>query len=217
VKELAKQHLPPQLVAACRQVRQPSAFASFSAVQPDLARRLNLAERLMSDALHQPRTPFEQRCHIIMPGRSLGGSRHAENGVAYGLEIRDPTADARLLAFTLSVPDHIFMDPKAGQDRWLIREAMKGRLPDDVRLNRRRGRQAGDIVPRLRACAAEVETALDELAQGPAAAYVHVPYLRQVWQLVQTDDTPEAFHKAVSVLTRGIMAGLWVNGFHHAS
>jgi asparagine synthase (glutamine-hydrolysing) len=218
VRERAKMHLPPSLLAVCRQLRHPSpAGGTLSAVHPVLARRLNLAERLMSDSALQPQTPVAKRCQIIMPGRSLGGFRHAENGVAYGLEIRDPTADARLLAFTLSVPDHVFMDPETGLDRWLVREAMKGRLPDEVRLNRRRGRQAGDIVPRLRACAAEVETALDELAHGPAAAYVHLPYLHQVWQLVQTDDTPEAFHKAVSVLTRGIMAGLWVNGFHNAS
>jgi asparagine synthase (glutamine-hydrolysing) len=217
-KELAKQHLPPSLLTACRQLCAPApAGGRFAAVHPDLARRLNLMERLMSDTAQQPRTPAEKRCQIIMPGRSHGGFRHAENGVAYGLEIRDPTADARLLAFTLSVPDHIFMDQKTGLDRWLVREAMKGRLPDEVRLNRRRGRQAGDIVPRLRTCAAEVETALDELAHGPAATYVNVPYMRQVWRMVQTNDTPEAFHKAVSVLTRGIMAGLWVNGFHHAS
>lgn len=217
-RELAKQHLHPALLTVCRQLRaSPPTDGRFSAVHPDLARRLNLMERLMDDTAQQPQTPLEKRCRIILPGRSLGGARHAENGVAYGLEIRDPTADARLLAFTLSVPDRIFMDPKTGLDRWLVREAMKGRLPDEVRLNRRRGRQAGDIVPRLRACAAEVETALDELARGPAATYVNVPYMRRVWHLVQTDDTPEAFHKAVSVLTRGIMAGLWVNGFHHAS
>ena len=116
--------------------------------------------------------------------------------------------------FTLSVPDHIFIDPETGMDRWLIREAMKDRLPDAVRLNRQRGRQAGDLVPRLRACANEVETALDEIARGPAAEYVDVTYMREVWQMIQTQDTPQAFFKSITVLTRGIMAGLWVNGFY---
>jgi asparagine synthase (glutamine-hydrolysing) len=91
---------------------------------------------------------------------------------------------------------------------------MKGRLPDEVRLNRRRGRQAGDLVPRLRASAAEVDNALEELACGPATEYVDVPYMRQVWQMIQTQDTPEVFHKAVTVLTRGVMAGLFVNRFY---
>jgi asparagine synthase (glutamine-hydrolysing) len=118
-----------------------------------------------------------------------------------------------VLAFTLSVPDAIFIDPASGQDRWLIREAMLGRLPDEVRLNRRRGRQAGDLIPRLRACAHEVDAALDELDRGPAAAFVDVPHMRRVWELIRLHDTPAAFRLATTVLTRGIMAGLFVNEF----
>jgi asparagine synthase (glutamine-hydrolysing) len=134
-------------------------------------------------------------------------------GAAAGLEIRDPTADARVLSFCCSVPDTVFMDPQTGLDRWLIREAMKRRLPDSVRLNRRRGRQAADLVPRLRQSAAEVESALAEVESGPAAEYVSVPAMRAAWHRVRTEDTPEAFQLAVTVLTRGIMAGFFVNGF----
>ena len=106
------------------------------------------------------------------------------------------------------------MDPESGLDRLLIRAAMKDRLPDEVRLNRRRGRQAGDLVPRLRASSDEVETALEELARGPAAAYVDVPHIRDVWKMIQAEDTPEAFRSSVTVLTRGIMAGMFVNEFN---
>jgi asparagine synthase (glutamine-hydrolysing) len=105
----------------------------------------------------------------------------------------------------------VFIDPVTGLDRWLIRESMRDRLPDEVRLNRRRGIQAGDLVPRLRACHGEVEDALGELAAGPAAEYLDVPYMRIVWQTIQTKNTPEALRKADTVLTRGIMAGLSVN------
>jgi len=87
-------------------------------------------------------------------------------------------------------------------------------LPDEVRLNRNLGVQASDLVPRLRACAAEVEMALAELAQGPAAAYLDVPYIRQVWHRIQSEDTRETRNTAVTVLTRGIMAGLFVNEFY---
>lgn len=165
----------------------------------------------------KPRSPFERRCRLIRPEGSFVGGIWAEVGAAFGLEVRDPTADARVLTFIFSVPDRIFIDPETGLDRWLIREAMKERLPDEVRLNRRRGRQAGDRVPRLRACAEEVETALVELAAGPAAEYVNVPYMREVWRMIETEDSPEAFRKSATILTRGIMAGLWVNGFSNAS
>jgi asparagine synthase (glutamine-hydrolysing) len=217
-KELVKQYAPTSMLEVYRKVRtsHDDPWRS-SALHPNLGRRLNLMDQIMSDTNRYPRTPLEKRNLILMPGRNIGGAFWQESGVAASLDVRDPTADARVLAFTFSVPDHIFMDPKTGMDRWLIREAMKGRLPDKVRLNRERGRQAGDLVPRLRACAGEVETALNELTYGPAAAYVNVPYMRQVWAMVQRDDTPEAFRKSVTVLTRGIMAGLWVNGFYHAS
>jgi asparagine synthase (glutamine-hydrolysing) len=212
-KEMAKRYAPIALLNAYRRARRSKGeWCKSSAIQPDFALRLNVLERRLNDPDEQPpRTPHAQRFQFLQPGRSFGGALHAQMGAAHSLEIRDPTADARVLAFTLSVPDPVFMDTETGLDRWLIRAAMKDRLPDAVRLNRKRGRQAGDLVPRLRGCASEVETALDELAQGSAVEYVDVPYMREVWQMIQTQDTPEAFHKSVTVLTRGIMAGLFVN------
>jgi asparagine synthase (glutamine-hydrolysing) len=195
-----------------RLLRESQSLYRRSAINLDFARRLNLFELRLNDPNEATQfSPRLQRLQWIKPGRSFGGALWAETGAAFGLDVRDPTADARLLAFTLSVPDRIFIDPETGMDRWLVREAMKGRLPDDVRLNRSRGRQAGDLVPRLRQHAGEVERALKELQNGPAAAYVDVPYMRQIWQMVQTQDTKEAFVKAATVLCRGIMAGLFVN------
>lgn len=217
-REIIKHYTPHSVLDGFGKLRKsPERWWRNTAINPELVRRLNLWEGMRNDPCLRPRTPREMRCSILKPGGSILGSIHAQTGAAHGLEIRDPTADARVLAFTFSVPDHIFIDPETGMDRWLIRAAMKGRLPDDVRLNRRRGRQAADLVPRLRACAGEVETALDELASGPAAAYLDVTHMREVWRMIQRDDTPEAFRKSVTVLTRGIMAGLWVNGFCNAS
>jgi asparagine synthase (glutamine-hydrolysing) len=125
--------------------------------------------------------------------------------------MRDPTGDVRLISYMLAVPDAVFIDPRTGTDRWVIREAMRGILPDEVRLNRRLGVQAADVVPRLRGTADEVEVTLDELAGGRAAEYLDVPYMRETWKLIQRDDTPESFRKAGNVLLRGVMAGLCVN------
>jgi asparagine synthase (glutamine-hydrolysing) len=214
-KETLKRKLPPEIMTRWRRYRiNPQQNYRASAILPAFAERLNLLERRIADPYEQPaRTTLELRS-FLQPGRSSGGALHAELGAAFGLDVRDPTADARLLAFTFAVPDHIFMDPENGIDRWLIREAMKGRVPDEVRLNRNRGRQAGDLVPRLRGCAHEVDNALNEIACGPAAEYVDVAHMRQVWQMIRTEDTPEAFHKSITILTRGIMAGLFVNNFH---
>ncbi|MFN8467420.1 MAG: asparagine synthase-related protein [Caldilineaceae bacterium] len=207
--------LPASLYRTEQRLRRGQArdWVRKSALRPDVAARLNLWERRLDDpAARPPRSPLEER-RWLMPGRSFVGALWAEMGAAWGVDVRDPTGDARLLAFSFAVPDYIFRDPATGVDRWLIRAAMEGRLPDEVRLNQRRGRQAGDLVPRLRAGTEAVETALDELARGPAAAYVDVPYMRQTWQVIQAQDTAEGFSKTVTILTRGIGAGLFVNEF----
>jgi asparagine synthase (glutamine-hydrolysing) len=206
LKERLKRGLPRRLRAARARRRIDPEWYRGSAIHPALARRLELAERRLEDPDTFPRSPVEERLSILMPGRG----RPILNG-AVGHDLRDPTADVRLVSFALSVPDRVFIDPETGLDRWLIREAMRDRLPDRVRLNPGRGRQAGDLVPRLRATAGEVEAALEQVASGPAAGYVDVPYMREVWRMIQREDTPEAFRKAITVLTRGIMAGLYVN------
>jgi asparagine synthase (glutamine-hydrolysing) len=185
-----------------------------SAIHPDFVRRIHLLDRYWSDSQNQLGISRVEPGFFMLFGRSLSGSLHVAINAAEGIETRDPTADARLLAFTYSVPDHIYIDPNTGQDRWLIREAMKGRLPDEVRLNRRFGRQAADRVVRLRNCAAEVNSALEELACGPASTYVDIAYMRQVWQVVQNENTGASFSNSATILLRGIMAGLFVNDFY---
>ena len=183
---------------------------SRTAINPRFAERLGLQQRRIAEMRLSSR-PLEHRLEILQDGMSFVGALWDEMSAAYGLDVRDPSGDARVLMFMLSVPDHIFTDPCTGIDRWLIREAMIGRLPDAVRLNRRRGRQAGDLVPRLRGSAREVDETLNELAAGRAGTYLDIDRMRESWGLIQAHDTPAAFGAAVSILTRGIMAGLFIN------
>lgn len=204
------------LVARARQALDPLWYRS-TAIHPELVRRLELAERRLRDPDLYPRSPRQERLELFMPGRTEVGAIWAALGTSWSVEVRDPTADVRLISFALSVPDRLFIDPRTRTRRWLIREAMRGRLPDEVRLTSRRGLQAADLVPRLRASSGEVDGALDEVSRGPAAAYVDVPHMRQVWAMIKRDDTPEALRKATTVLTRGIMAGLYVNSIERAA
>lgn len=212
-----KSMLPYRLLKAILQRRmERRAWCRSSAINPVFAGRIGLLEQWLND----PETtrfsldPKAQQASILMLGKAVFGGYLSENGTNFGLELRDPTADARVLEFVLAVPDRIFIDPQSGMDRWLIREAMRGRLPDEVRLNRRRGLQAADLTLRLRSNAGEMAEALDELSRGPAAEFVDCDYMRQVWQMVQTKDTPEAFSKAGKILMRGLMVGLFINNFY---
>jgi asparagine synthase (glutamine-hydrolysing) len=87
---------------------------------------------------------------------------------------------------------------------------MAGRVPDEVRLNRRRGHQAADLPVRLRAERDAMEATLNDLEHSAAAGYVSLPALRRAWATTQTDDSPESLRAAATVLTRGLMAGLFV-------
>lgn len=190
--------------------RDPGPPWASTAIHPDLAAHLDLRAAIDADPMSGPqRDPKRARMLLLYPGlRSLGSLQHSL-GAAFGLEVRDPTADARVEAFTISVPDRIFYDRQTGIDRWLIREAMRDRLPDLVRLNTRMGHQAGDLVPRLRICPDEVEAALDEV-QAAAPSYLDVVRMREVWLHVKVEDSYEANRLAVTVLMRGLMAGIAV-------
>jgi asparagine synthase (glutamine-hydrolysing) len=213
MRRRAKQWSPSMAVRIIRRLKDTE-WRARTALAADFAKQHSLREGKLHDAAEAAyRSPRRERCHILKPGRSTLGSFYSAIGTSIGLAITDPTADPRVLEYCLSVPDHIFIDPQTGVDRWLIREAMKGRLPDEVRLNQRRGRQSGDLVPRLRASRDEVEAALDECAHGPSAGYLDVAHMRRVWDRIQCEDNTETFQLSVAVLTRGIMAGLFVNGF----
>lgn len=218
LRDRVRRALPPAWTRAWRKRRLTAeAVLGPTAVHPDFARRIGLVERLLDDAdspfAPPARSGLEERLRGLQPGRSTAGALLADLGTAFDLEARDPTIDLRVLTFTLAVPDRLFLDPHTGVDRLLIRHAMTGRLPDFVRLNPLRGRQSGDLIPRLRASADEVEAALDEVAAGPAAGYVDLAALRAAWRLAQEQAAPSAFQHVTKVLMRGLMVGFAVNQF----
>jgi len=179
----------------------------------DLVRRTHAVEHSISDPnnildITSHTTPLEQRFAIIKPGRSIGGALWHESGAAFGIEVRDPTQDIRLVNYCLSIPDHLFTDPHTGLDRMVIRQAMAGRMPDIVRLNHKRGLQAADIVARVCADRDTLTRAIANFAHSPASRYLNLDKVRQTWDLVQQGDS-KMQHNA-SLLLRAVMAGFFV-------
>jgi asparagine synthase (glutamine-hydrolysing) len=189
---------------------------SGASIRSDFAQRVQLAQRRAAaiggdiTLLESWRTPRDKRYAIIQPDGSRVGDLWARQGAAAGLEVRDPTLDKRVMAYTLAVPDPIF-DSSDGADRWMMRAAMAGLLPDEVRLNRKRGRQSADLAGRLLARRDEVEAALVAVDAAPANAYVDAAKMRQAWAAVQAEATALATHRAGTILLRGLLAGLFLN------
>ena len=67
---------------------------------------------------------------------------HAKVRAHFRLDIRTPATDRRLLEFCIGIPEDQYLHK--GRDRWLIRRAMKGRLPDSVLTQKKCGAQAAD-------------------------------------------------------------------------
>ena len=64
-----------------------------------------VGERLdLSAAVDDPRAV---RCRILQPGRSALGALWAEESAANHVDIRDPTADARVLEYGFSARSHL--------------------------------------------------------------------------------------------------------------
>jgi asparagine synthase (glutamine-hydrolysing) len=84
----------------------------------------------------------------------------------WGVDVRDPTADRRLIEFCLSVPMRQYL--RGGIPRSLARRALSDRLPACVTNERRKGRQAADWHETLRASQSELLGEIGRIRSVPA-------------------------------------------------
>jgi asparagine synthase (glutamine-hydrolysing) len=194
---------------------RPGAWQEFSALRSDFARKLNL-HSLMRQAGYipgmGPLDPLQQRLDTIQPGQSTLGAAWLEKGAAYGLEVRDPTQDRRVIELCLAIPEHQYQ--RGGVERWLIRRAMQGYLPDAVRLNTRRGLQAADLGRRVLESKGEVQYALRRLEQHELARQMlDLPRMEAVLASLQSGPNPQNTAACGSILLRGLMTGIFLLRF----
>jgi asparagine synthase (glutamine-hydrolysing) len=149
----------------------------------------------------------------IRPGRSMMGCLLRQKGAGFGLEIRDPTMDRRVLEFCLAIPDNQYL--RQGNDRFLVRRAMKGLLPAEVLLNRKRGLQAPDAVTRLRMCAGQAKEMLENIQNGSRRANEYLD-MKKMWDVLkglEQESDYRAARRSSFILLRGLMTGLFLYNF----
>jgi asparagine synthase (glutamine-hydrolysing) len=56
--------------------------------------------------------------------------------MAHGIEVRMPFMDWRLVTFTMALPDA--WKSSQGYGKWIARQALAGRMPERIRMNRRK-------------------------------------------------------------------------------
>lgn len=196
-------------VAAERMRRDPALQPGFtqSVVAPRFAARIGLADAVRAsgwDPLLARAGVRERRLSFLLPGRLPTGGWWHQRSAAQGIQMRDPTADARLLEFCVGVPEEQFV--RGGHDRWLARRAVARLMPPEVAWNRRRGAQGADIAHRLRADAPAVSAAVARVAAAETPReYLDVAAVERSWREVQAGAS-----EPVLAVLRGLNFGLFL-------
>jgi asparagine synthase (glutamine-hydrolysing) len=144
-------------------------------VDADLAKKYNVDERLKkccegsyADYLSNV---YDMRKYFTNPNLlSQIGELDTKYSLAYGIQVRDPSIDVRVIEYCYSIPYELYVIK--GRERELIRMAMKNILPDKVRLNyRNRGLQSADWVQRLHPFMGSIKEELSRLLKNDLVCY----------------------------------------------
>lgn len=132
----------------------------------------------------------------------------------FGVEVRDPTADDRIVRFCLALPPDQFC--RGDVSRRLIRQAMVGRLPPEILSVQRRGLQAADWFWTLAAAQDDLRSELDRIAECALADHlIDIPHLRRsLARLASAGREGSASNMELrNTLEHGLMTGRFLSWF----
>ncbi len=181
----------------------------YCAVNPDLAKRIDLVERARS-AFNL--AAFDVRSDLI--GLFVGsdfGNDNAGFRAGWKLEMRDPTADKRVFEFIHSIPIDQFV--RDGWMRSLIRRAMQGRLPESTLRRHDRGLQAADWHESMSDSLDSIRAELRLLERSPLSCrLLDLPRMKKLTDTWPTEGfhTPTVQYSYHYALSRGIGLGAFV-------
>ncbi|MBF0406258.1 MAG: hypothetical protein HQM10_02805 [Candidatus Riflebacteria bacterium] len=191
-----------------------SESAFFSAVYPgpisrEFANRVTVPETkksgLLSGTFPEPTDYRKQREFGFQNNVNMAGKIWHLFSDAHGIEVRDPTGDVRLIEFCVGIPDYIHN--YMGGERMLVRESLKGIMPDESRLNTIRGKQAADIGFRLLDHANEIESEINAICiDREISHYIDTGGMRETWNKLKQNRSESESMSAGAYLTRGFMA-----------
>ncbi|WP_425104205.1 asparagine synthetase B family protein [Ancylobacter sp.] len=145
--EAADSLLPQGLSRRLRSLlgRAPTGVFDYSAIHPDFLKQSGLTDRASTlGGRLRNLTPGDSRAlRLAVLDRTDHRGHHAmATRRLFGIDVRDPTSDRRVVELCLSIPEEQFA--RGGVPRSLIRRAMRGLVPDVVLNERRKGLQAAD-------------------------------------------------------------------------
>jgi asparagine synthase (glutamine-hydrolysing) len=160
----------------------------FSPIHPDFAARSGILDRAAREYLPfdtPPPRDFRLARVNDFHGYCETADWFATLRANFGIDTRTPAFDRRLVEFCIGIPEDQYLHN--GCDRWLIRRAMNGRLPDAVLYKKKYGIQTADWFPRLSRQRNQIAEEVRRLA-----ANVEIASMLDLQRLTATlDDWPE--------------------------
>ena len=210
VRQIIRHLAPEPLVDLYRNLHaEKDTWKNYSAIDWDYAQKIDL-NRLMKNDGHdphfrQPKESRQARYAIIQPGISHVGSLWQSNGSEYGIEVRDPTFDKNVMELCISIPDNYYRS--GDMDRYLLRKSMENLMPPSVLLNRTRGRQASDLIWRIRENHGELDQMITEASRSEkASSLINMAKMRKILLDAQTLANREILGETGTILLRGLAA-----------
>lgn len=186
--------------------KQDSEARAVSAIHPQCFKQLDVPARVAACDMDLHGQPSRDSHALRLWGLRRVDLGNSNKGMLarWGVDVRDPTADRRLIEFCLSLaPEQVLCD---GQARGLGRRALAELLPEEVLNERRKGLQAVDWHESMSARPQQLHDELALLAADPlAAATVDIERLQAIAGRWGRAGPPEP-HRIRPLLLRGISA-----------
>lgn len=185
-------------------------LTGYSAITASAASGPGLAARAAAQGVDFGYRPLAnaRAAQLQLLGRVDVGNYNKGTLGGWGIDVRDPSADRRLVEFCLSVPaDQYLAD---GVPRALARRAFADRLPTAVTNERRKGWQGADWHEGMTRARAQLGDELARMERDPVvAAIIDIPRLRDMVRDWPTDGWTKAIvvERYRMALLRGVSMG----------
>jgi asparagine synthase (glutamine-hydrolysing) len=188
-------------------------LTDYTAISPEAAEAFRIAERAVErglDTSYRPRRdPLETRLWALR--RVDTGNYNKGHLAGWGIDVRDPTADRRLVEFCLAVPPDQYL--RGGIRRALARTAFADRLPSAIVNQPLKGYQAADWHEGLVAARDELGGEIGRIeACADAGATLNPAMMRDLAENMPTEGwhKPATTRKYRLALLRGVSAGHFI-------
>ncbi|MHC1703190.1 MAG: asparagine synthase-related protein [Tenuifilaceae bacterium] len=214
-KNILKPIIPSSIFNAYQTIKFGShPWESHSALSRSFADKINLRKEMKKAGFDSTFSKIKDitsmQLEIIKPGEAIVGQQWLETGTHFGIDVRDPSMDKRIIEFCLATPDRVYI--KNNQGRILIREAMKGSVPEEILWTTKRGLQAADVKERILSEKEKwIETVKIFSKNSLAKEILETSKIQSRINILS--ENKQTNSKIVNVLSRGITVEKWIERF----